>query len=193
VWDGAAVRDVTAGERAKLERVARSSPAPVRLVDRARIVLVALAGRSAPQIAAEVGVAAATARQWIGRFNAAGLAGLDDAPRAGRPPTYVAGDQSQVVAKARSLPPKPEGGEVPPTCHWTLDRLQAELNKDGVPIKRSQIRRLLKAKHVKWRKPRTWLESDDPNFAAKSNGLGCQVVRRVESRRARACAGVGGR
>jgi transposase len=75
-----------------------------------------------------------------------------------------------VIAKARSLPPKPadgEEGEVPPTCHWTLDRLQVELAKEGLPIKRSQIRRLLKAEHIKWQKPRTWLESDDPDFAEK--------------------------
>ena len=56
---------------------------------------------------------------------------------------------------------------MPPTCHWTLDRLQAELAKEGLPIKRSQIRRLLKAEHIKWQKPRTWLESGDPDFAEK--------------------------
>ena len=63
--------------------------------------------------------------------------------------------------------PAPKEGEVLPTCHWTLDRLQAELAKDGIPIKRSQIRRLLKAEHLKWQKPRTWLESTDPDFAEK--------------------------
>ena len=164
------VREVAGEERAKLERLARATSAPVRLVERARIVLAALAGRSAPQVAAEVGVRAATARQWIGRFNDGGLAGLDDAPRSGRPRTYTEPEQSRVVAKARGLPPKPEGQEVPPTCHWTLDRLQEELHKDGVPIKRSQIRRLLKAEHVKWQKPRTWLESTDPDFAEKRGG-----------------------
>lgn len=161
------VRDVTEDERAKLERLARAKSAPARLVERARIVLAALTGRSAPQVAAEVGVTAATARQWLVRFNAAGLAGLDDAPRTGRPRTYAEPDQSAVVAKARSVPPKAGGAEVPPTCHWTLDRLQEELHKDGVPIRRSQIRRLLKAEHVKWQKPRTWLASDDPAFAEK--------------------------
>jgi transposase len=139
----------------------------VRLVERARIIVLALAGLTAPQIGAQVGVGEATARQWIRRFNAAGLAGLDDAPRRGRPRTYAVDEQSRVVAKARSLPPKPEGQEVPPTCHWTLDRLQEELNKEGVAIKRSQIRRLLKAEHIKWQRPRTWLESDDPAFAEK--------------------------
>ena len=118
------VREVTEDERGKLERIVRAKTAPVRLVERARIVLAGLAGLTAPQVAARVGVVDATARQWLKRFNAAGLAGLEDAPRAGRPRTYVADEQSRVIAKARGLPPKPEGGEVPPTCHWTLDRLR---------------------------------------------------------------------
>ena len=164
------VREVTADERATLARVVRAKTAPVRLVERARIVVAALDGLSAPQVAARVGVGEATARQWIRRFNAAGLAGLDDAPRSGRPRTYAEPEPSRVVAKARGLPPKPAGQEVPPTCHWTLARLQAELNKDGVPIKRSQIRRLLKAEHIKWQKPRTWLASTDPDFAEKRGG-----------------------
>ena len=161
------VRDVTEDERAKLERLARAATAPMRLVERARIVLLSSRGLTAPQIAARVGVGEATARKWIKRFTAAGLAALDDAPRPGRPPTYAEDRRSRVVAKARSLPPKPEGQEVPPTCHWTLDRLQEELNKDGVPIKRSQIRRLLKAEHIKWQRPRSWLVRDDPHFAEK--------------------------
>jgi len=164
------LRDVTEDERAKLERIVRAKAAPVRLVERARIVAAASEGLTAPQVAARVGVGAATARQWIARFNAAGLAGLEDAARSGRPVTYTDDAQSRVIAKARSVPPKPAGDDVPPTCHWTLDRLQEELNRDGVPIKRSQIRRLLKAEHVKWQQPRTWLESTAPDFAEKRGG-----------------------
>jgi transposase len=161
------VRDVTEVERAKLEQIVRARTAPVRLVERARIILLSLANHAAPQIATQLGVSAKTVRHWIRRFNAAGLAGLDDAPRAGRPPIYTQDEQSRVIARARSLPPKPEGAMVAPTCHWTLDRLTEELNKEGVPIKRSQIRRLLHAEHIKWQQPRTWLESDDPAFAEK--------------------------
>lgn len=161
------VQQVTAVERGKLEQIARAKTAPVRLVERARIVLLSLGGLTVPTIAAQTGVSEKTARYWVKRFNVVGLAGLDDAPRSGRPPTYAEDEQSRVIAKARSLPPKPEGATVSPTCHWTLDRLTEELNKDGVPIKRSQIRRLLRAEHLKWQKPRTWLESDDPEFAEK--------------------------
>jgi transposase len=161
------VRDLTDEERAKLARLARSQTAPVRLARRAEIVLRSAAGATAPAIARGLGLADKTVRAWVERFNAAGLEGLDDAPRPGRPPTYTEEHRGRAVAKARGLPPKPAEGDVPPTCHWTLDRLAAELNREGLPIRRSQVRRLLKAERIRWQKPRTWLQSDDPEFAEK--------------------------
>jgi len=161
------VRNMTESERTKLEQIVRAKTAPVRLVERARIILLSLSGMTAPMIAAQIGVSEKTARHWIRQCNGAGLAGLDDAPRSGRPPTYSEDAQNRVIAKARSLPPQSEGAVMAPTCHWTLDRLAEELHKNGVPIKRSQIQRLLCAEHRKWQKPRTWLESDDPQFAEK--------------------------
>lgn len=161
------VRPLTEEERTKLERITHAQTAPVRLVRRARIVQLATTGLTVPAIAVQLQQSEKCVRQWIERFNETGLEGLDDAPRSGRPRTYDEDTYSQVIAKARGLPPKPAEGEVPPTCHWTLDRLQAELAKDGLAIKRSQTRRILRAEHIKWQKPRTWLESDDPEFAAK--------------------------
>lgn len=161
------VRDLTAEEQTKIERLTDSQTAPLRLVGRAWIVQLSREGLTVPQIAQRLDIAEKTARFWIECLNADGLAGLDDAPRSGRPRTYTETERSRVIAKARAVPPKPEGQEMPPTCHWTLDRLEEELNKDGVPIKRSQIRRILKAEHVKWQKPRSWLDSDDPQFAEK--------------------------
>jgi len=161
------LRMVTDEERAKITRLTRAQTAPVRLAARARIIELAANGLAVPAIAARLGISEKCARQWVTRFNHGGLEGLDDTPRTGRPRTYDEQVYSRVLAKARDLPPKPPKGEVPPTCHWTLDRLQAELAKDGLPIKRSQIRRILRAEHVKWQRPRTWLESPDPQFAEK--------------------------
>lgn len=161
------VRELTDDERAKIDRLVNARTAPVRLVQRAKIILLSAEGKRVPAIAEEVGLGPAATRLWIHRFNEQGLEGLDDAPRSGRPRAYDEGHRSEVIGKARSVPPKPEGAEVPPTCHWTLDRLEEELNKGGLPIKRSQIRRILKAEHIKWQKPRSWLESDDPEFAEK--------------------------
>jgi transposase len=170
-------------ERTKLERIVHAQTAPVRLVRRARIIQLAATGLTAPAIAVQVHQSEKCVRQWIERFNADGVAGLDDAPRPGRPRTYDEDTYSRVIAKARGLPPQPADGEVPPTCHWTLDRLQQEVAKDGLPIKRSQIRRLLNAEHVKWQKPRTWLESDDPEFAAKRGQLSSSTWSRRRAAR----------
>jgi transposase len=163
------LRPLTDEEQTKIARLSRAQSAPVRLVRRARIIELAAQGQSVPAIASQIHIGEKAVRQRLKRFAVTGLEGLEDAPRSGRPPTYPPDVINQVVAKARSVPPKPTAGagEVPPTCHWTLDRLQAELAKDGIPIKRSQIRRILKAEHLKWQQPRTWLESDDPEFAGK--------------------------
>lgn len=165
------LRPLTEEERTKIERLTRAHSAPVRLVHRAQIIKRAVDGMRVLAIAEELGISEKMVRLWLKRFAAAGLEGLADAPRVGRPPTYSEDERRRVIAKARGLPPKPTAGEVPPTCHWTLDRLQEELARDGLPIKRSQIRRILKAEHIKWQKPRTWLESDDPEFAAKRGRL----------------------
>ncbi|TAK31863.1 MAG: transposase [Chloroflexota bacterium] len=161
------VRELTADEQTKIERLTRSQSAPLRLIERAWIIKLSADGMTVPAIAQRLDLIPATVRLWVTRFNAIGLAGLEDAPRSGRPRIFDEDVRSRVIGRARGVPPKPENGEVPPTCHWTLDRLEEELNKDGVPIKRSQIRRILKAEHVKWQKPRTWLNSDDPQFAEK--------------------------
>jgi transposase len=165
-------------ERAKIERLTRAQSAPVRLVRRARIIKRAADGLTAPAIAAELGVSEKMVRVWRERFAQEGVAGLDDAARSGRPRTSNEELYSRVIALARGLPAKPAEGSVPPTCHWTLDRLQEILAEQGIPIKRSQVRRILKAEHIKWQRPRTWLESDDPEFAKKRGAsLGSTPIR----------------
>ena len=179
------VRALTEGERTKIERLTHAQTAPVRLARRARIIALAATGRTVPTIAREVRQSEACVRRWIERFTAAGVDGLDDAPRAGRPRTYPEDAYSRVIAKARALPPTPDDAEgaVPPTCHWTLDRLQGELAKEGLRIKRSQIRRLLKAEHIAWQKPRTWLESTDPDFAEKRGPSSASTPSRLPAAR----------
>jgi transposase len=167
------LRALSADERSKIDRLTHAQTAPVRLARRAHIIALAAQGLTAPQIAHQLQISEKAVRQWLKRFETAGLEGLEDAPRSGRPPTYRPDETNRVIAKARpkpdmpDTPDTPEQRETPPTCHWTLDRLQAELAKEGIPIKRSQIRRLLKAEQIKWQQPRTWLESNDPEFAEK--------------------------
>ena len=156
-----------AAERKQLETLLAKGKLAAKVFKRATALLELDRGKTMSAVAQTLAVSYPTVLAWRDKYLKQGLKCLHDAPRSGRPRTYRPDETNQVIAKARSLPPKPAEGEVPPTCHWTLDRLQAELAKDGIAIKRSQIRRILRAEHLKWQKPRTWLESTDPHFAEK--------------------------
>jgi len=56
---------------------------------RAHVVLHAARGHSNTRIAGETGLHLDTVRRWRGRFAEAGLPGLKDRQRCGRPPTFT--------------------------------------------------------------------------------------------------------
>lgn len=77
-------------QRQNLQRLVRAHSTPQTLVRRARIVLRAV-DEDQPtnlQIALEFGCSKDTVALWRKRFGEAGLAGLQDAPRSGRPPVF---------------------------------------------------------------------------------------------------------
>jgi transposase len=88
------VRAVGEEEREELARMARSRTVGAGLVRRARIVTHALEGLKAPEIGARMDLGGSTVRHWLKRFNAAGLQGLEEDVRTGRPPTYSAEQRS---------------------------------------------------------------------------------------------------
>ena len=159
------LRPVTTEEAQAVQRLAHSRTASARAVERARIIWLAHQGQRVPAIAREAGVAEATVRLWLKRFNARGLAGLTDGARAGRPPTYT-GEQVGAVVAASLTKPDELGL---PFGSWTLDRLTAYVNDDlGIPIKRSRIGEILQQEGLRWRTEETWFgERPDPAFAEK--------------------------
>jgi Helix-turn-helix domain len=74
--------------RQVLEARCRAPSTPQGQVKRARIVLRAADGRSTRSIAKEVGVQPRIVSKWRHRFADHGLAGLNDRPRAAKPPIY---------------------------------------------------------------------------------------------------------
>jgi transposase len=147
------VRKLTDEERETVERLARSRTAPARLVERAQMITLASRGRRVSAIAAELGLGAETVRTWLKRFNVAGVDGLADAPRSGRPATYTPEQVGEVIATALT---NPQELGLPFGC-WTLDRLEAFLNEERqLPIKRSRIDEVLIAEGLRWRTQETW-------------------------------------
>ena len=162
------LRDLTEEEQAAVEKLARSRTAPARQVARARIVWRASQGTMAPVIAAALGLTVYTVRNWIKRFNAQGLTGLEDQPRLGRPPTYMPEQVARVIATALTDPKSLDL----PFASWTLDRLATYLNEQrGIAIKRSRIDEILRAEGLRWRRHESWFgERVDPEFAEKRGG-----------------------
>ena len=74
--------------RVALEALTRRTTAAVGLVRRARIVLRAADGVPLDRVARELGVQRNVVRTWVDRYRDAGLAGLEDRPRPGRPRTF---------------------------------------------------------------------------------------------------------
>jgi transposase len=147
------IRTVTEEEGREIERLAQSRTAAARLVERGRVLHLAVHGQRVRAIAQALQVSQATVRLWLKRFNAAGLAGLRDAPRAGRPTIYSPEQVGEVVATALT---DPQTLGLPFGC-WTLDRLEAYLNEErGLPIKRTRIDDLLLAEGLHWRRQETW-------------------------------------
>jgi transposase len=129
-----------------ISRLRQSRTAPARLVARARMIGLAGHGLSVPAIAKAVGMEARTVRLWLRRFDAAGLDGLHDAPRSGRPATYPSAEVSEVLAAALTTPRRLGL----PFASWTLDRLEAYLNEEkDIPIKRSRVL-LFSLAHPRW-------------------------------------------
>lgn len=159
------VRTMTAEEVQAITRLAQSRTEPARRVERARIIVQAAAGQRVAAIAADLHLEVNTVRRWLKRFNASGIAGLEDEPRAGRPATYDATMVSAVVEAALTDPQ--ELGL--PFGSWTLDRLETYLNATkGIAIKRSRIDDLLRAEGLRWRTQETWFgKRVDPEFAKK--------------------------
>ena len=159
------VREMTEKERETIQETARSRTAAVRAVERARIIRASSEGQSVAEIASGLQLKAAKVRKWIHRFNARGLAGLEDEPRAGRPATYSSEEVSEVVA-ASLTDPQSLGL---PFASWTLDRLEAYLNEvKGIRIKRSRINDVLLREGLRWRQQESGFgERVDPDFAQK--------------------------
>jgi transposase len=164
------------GEAVKIRRLAGARHAPADWIERAQIVALSWDGLGVAAIAAQVGCHENTVRRWLHRFNAAGIDGLGDRPGAGRKRRITEAERSAIIALARSEPPgrllRDGAGELSAEredgpAQWTLNTLAQVARGAGIQVGRSQVRRILLAEKVRWRRTRSWAASTDPEFAPK--------------------------
>jgi transposase len=124
------------------------------LAQRARIVLLAAQGVSNTAIASMVGVSRPTVILWRNRYAQAGIAGLGDLERSGRPPVI---DDLQVVVATLAAPPEQLG-----VTHWSARLLAKELG-----ISFASVARIWRDNDLKPWKRETFKFSTDPELDAK--------------------------
>lgn len=116
-------------DRGELERLQRASSTPAGLSRRARAVLLMAQGLTGVEIAERVGYTVVQVSRLRRRFAEEGVAGLQERPRSGRPPTIPARQRARLVA----LTLKPPGGG---RTHWTTRDLARESGVSHSPVHR---------------------------------------------------------
>lgn len=180
-------------EERAIRKLAGARHAPGDWIRRARTVVASWEGKPTQVIAAEVDCHPQTVRERLHRFNSAGIEGLGDRPGAGRRPRLTETERSRIVAMARTEQPpgrlvRQATGELEAAveggpAHWTLDSLTEVLRAEGIVVGRSQVRRILLAEGVRWRRTRSWTTSKDPEFVPKGQGLSGSTPIRRRTRR----------
>lgn len=143
-------------DRRTLQRWARGRTTPARLVLRAKIVLLAAAGKLNKEIALELKTGMKTVCQWRSRFAKRGLMGIEkDAPRGARPTAATAALAAEILRKTTTE--KPTGA-----THWSTRTLAAQLGTSP-----SMVQRVWKAHRLQPHRTKTFKLSNDPQFAEK--------------------------
>jgi transposase len=163
-------------EERQVRTLAGSRHAPGDWIRRARMITRSWDGLRTTAIARELQCHPQTVRERIGRFNAEGLEGLGDRPGSGRKPRLTEAERSVIVGLVATPPPgrliTPADGALVAAdpdreAHWTLDALAAAAEERSIQVKRSQVRRIFLREGVRWRPPRAWATSADPEFSPK--------------------------
>jgi transposase len=164
------LRSLTTEEDIEIRRLAGSRKEAFRLVQRAKVIVAMLedpklhathAGLQVGFIGTQSGVT------WVKRFNEKGLAGLEDKPKTGRPPTHDQKVRSALINLAIQKPDKLGY----PFKLWTLERLQTAFQeREGIHLSDSTIWEWVEGEGFKWKRQQSWFheaEKHDPEFVEK--------------------------
>ena len=147
----------SAQDREILKAWGNSGRQQKRLVDRARIILMSLDGDSDSEIARKLKMGSNTVGKWRKRFIEQGLAGLNDAPRSGKPAKYDPEKTRRSIFEVLEKP-APKG-----QATWDGNAIAEELG-----ISSHKVWRILRAEGISLQRQRSWCVSTDPDFASKA-------------------------
>ncbi len=147
---------LSTAQRTQLETWANGRRVPVRLAQRAKIVLAAAEGKTNMEIADELRIGRLNAARWRQRFIDLGTAGIErDAPRPGRRRTITERTIKRIVQMTtQSCPPN--------ATHWST-RSMAQ----AATVSERTVRRIWRAHGLKPHLSKSFKVSNDCHFAEK--------------------------
>jgi transposase len=147
-------------QREQLDAFARSRSLPLRVVQRAQIVLLAADGQQDQEIAEALNITRQTAGRWRKRFLRLGIPGIQkDAPRPGRS-TKVSASKTQMIIR-KTTQERPANA-----THWSTRTMAA-----AVGLSPSTIGRIWKTHGLKPHRIKTFKLSNDKHFIEKLNDI----------------------
>ncbi len=147
--------NLSAEERATLQRWARRPKSAQRLAQRARIVLLCGEGHTNAAVAREVRMTMQTVGKWRARFLRDRLDGLSDEPRPGAPREIM--DEQVEAVLTRTLESTPENA-----THWSVRSMAAASG-----VSRSAVHRIWRTFALQPHRSETFKLSKDPLFIEK--------------------------
>src|SRR5450756_311862 len=135
---------------------AASRKAERRLCERAQVILLSAEGKALTAISTATGLSPQAASKWRRRYLEAGLDGLADLPRSGRPARI--GPQARLAVLALASGKPPHG-----STRWSTRRLAEQTG-----LGPTSVHRILNEGRLKPQRTRYWGgRSPDPEFEAK--------------------------
>ena len=179
-------------EEKQVRQLAGSRHGPADWILHARMVARSWDGERVETIAQELHCNPQTVRRRLHRFDAEGIEGLGDRPKAGRPRRLTVNDDSRLIALVRQAPPgrlvtqrdgtmvaRDEQG----SAQWSLNALAQAAKDAGIRVKRSQIRTILLREGVRWRHTHSWATPRDKDFAPKERRSSATTLSPPKARR----------
>jgi transposase len=163
------VREITNEEGAQLKRILRRVNDSFK-VKRAQVILASAQKMKVPEIAKNFGFSSDYVSYVIHGFNDRGFEVLESKyENCGSSPKF-SNEQRQIVVDIALSKPRDFGL---PFTEWSLPKLKDYVigNTDIDYISHETIRRILQENGIKYKRTKTWKESNDPDFEIKKTRL----------------------
>src|ERR1700682_2557453 len=145
-------------EKEILLRWMRSSKTELRLVERARVILLASSGLSGKEIALKMKTREARISKWLRRFAQDRMAGLSDSVRSGEKRRKYTSLTEERILKALDEPAPPG------YSRWNGRLLAKHLGN----VSKDQVWRVMRKHDLHLERRQSWCVSTDPEFSRKA-------------------------